>query len=120
MKKTLLLLLGFCFLSCGQPLMAESSSSHRRTSYPARVEQELRVMQSRMRALQKKPVSDDLKERIDQSMQTLQSKYEAARVAFHHWQAASESEKPARRKAVDAALVDMRKFYTKVLNRFRG
>jgi hypothetical protein len=96
------------------------SVAHRRPSYPVRVEQELEAMQAHMRDLQKKPVSGDLKERIDQSMQTLRSKYETARVAFRHWQAAPEAEKPAKRKAVDAALVDMRKFYTKVQNRFRG
>jgi len=78
------------------------------------------VMAAKMRRLEKRPVRGDLRPRIHEGLQTLRGKYESARIAFRNWRRAPAAQKPARRKDVDAALVDLQKFYTKVVNRFRG
>ena len=91
-----------------------------RSPYRARVEQELQIMAQHIGQLERRPVRHDLQPTIHTSIATLREKYASARRAFRGWQTSSTAQKEAQRKNLDSALVSMRKFYTKVLNRFRS
>ena len=118
MKKILPVILVLLGVSAVSGTLA-ASSLHHRPSYRIRVERELQTMSQHLQELRTRTVGDDLRPRYEQSLATLRQKYAAAQVAFEHWKQAGEAEKVKQRKAVDSALVDMRKFYTKVLNHYR-